>query len=144
MIKRHLPLFLFFSAIYTVSQTQNFIEYFVASNGLDSQQCGNLTYPCGTLYQTSILINTQQLSNEEYNITVINGQNLNEIIKYHTFNINNINNTNNTNKYNPCFPKPFNSRKNIEISFIGNNTLISNTICNYINYINEYIFDGGR
>eukprot|EP01084_Bolivina_argentea_P171195 296588_1 len=108
-----LALFVLFSVTDTITQTPDF-EYYVNSTGYDSDHCGNSTHPCGTLYQTSILIQQQQTSNGEFNfkIDVINGQNQNEILKYHTLN--------NTNKYNPCFPIPFDSTISIEISFIGN------------------------
>eukprot|EP01084_Bolivina_argentea_P146356 256290_1 len=129
---------LFLSIILSVAvtQTQNAIQYFVASNGSDSHHCTNHTNPCGTLYQISVLIQTQQSLNETYKITVINGQNENEIIKHQTLN--------DTNHYNPCFPKPFNSSKKIEISLINiGNIFLSNRVCNNKKYLNEYMFDGG-
>eukprot|EP01084_Bolivina_argentea_P146355 256289_1 len=94
-----LAIFILFSVTNTIIQTSNYVEYFVASNGYDSNQCGNSTNPCGTLYQTSMLIQQQSsITYEEYRINVINGQNKNEIQNYYTLN--------NTNKFNPCFPKP--------------------------------------
>eukprot|EP01084_Bolivina_argentea_P171191 296584_1 len=107
-------LFIVFSISNIISQTHAIVEYFVNSIGYDSDHCGNSTHPCGTLYQTSILVNLQpqRLPYRDSKINVINGQNQNEILKYYTLN--------NRNKYNPCFPQPFDSWKQIEISFIGN------------------------
>eukprot|EP01084_Bolivina_argentea_P171190 296582_1 len=111
-----LTVIIFFSVTNAIIQTSNSVEYFVASNGYDSNQCGNSTNPCGTLYQTSMLIQQQQQSFiEEFRINVINGQNKNEIQQYYTLN--------NTNKFNPCFPKPFDSTNKIEITFIGNTSI---------------------
>ena len=81
----------------------------------------------------------------EYQIYIIDGQNITQIKDYQQMN--------NTNKWNPCIPMPFAENKQISIIFADNGynsfrKWYPLQICDFpnsfVNYRNEYLFDGGE
>eukprot|EP01084_Bolivina_argentea_P315469 546540_1 len=62
-------------------------QYYLSKYGSDSDMCGNMTYPCGTLYFVSLCINRS--THAEFEVNIIDGQNKTEIdIYYQTGNTN--------------------------------------------------------
>eukprot|EP01084_Bolivina_argentea_P267607 454312_1 len=116
----------------------NEFTVFVSRNGTDSDECGNCTNPCGTLFGAT----TYNKTLESLIINVMDGQNEAEILLWNT--INNL-------TYDPCLPSPFNSIKSVTITF--NSTTITQLnqwfpqpICDFGNknktYLNAYMFNG--
>eukprot|EP01084_Bolivina_argentea_P171196 296589_1 len=100
-----LSLFLFYLCA-ILTQTQEIIELFVSSYGIDGDQCGDETNPCGTLYHSSKVIN--EMAVNQATVNVIDGQNRTEISNYYVLN--------NSDNYDPCLPIPFH-KKIIKIIF---------------------------
>ena len=89
-----------------------------------------------------LINNISELDRGYYTIYVIDGQNITQIKQYKQLD--------NTNKWNPCIPMPFNER--VSITFVYNEynnfrawypLQICDFANNFVNYKNEYLFDGG-
>eukprot|EP01083_Nonionella_stella_P098536 277138_1 len=132
----------------TTSQSHTCISYYVGANGIDIMSCGmTASDPCGTLYKASELIQLSSTNvSTSFCINVLDGQNQNEITKYHT------SNSVSSNGYNPCLPMLFNATLDIVITFNPQtihdlNDWYPRTVCESImdkHYLNEYMFDGGK
>eukprot|EP01084_Bolivina_argentea_P032524 60186_1 len=133
-------LLIYFTMINVVNSNE--FALFVSRNGMDSNQCGNWTNPCGTLNEASYHIKISTLQNAIIN--VIDGQNETDIASWNTMN---------DTRLDPCLPLSFPSDKSITITF--NSTKITQfnewfpeTICDFANEnktnINEYMFEGGQ
>ena len=114
---------------------------YVSRNGIDSNSCGSMSNPCGTLYQISKLQIPSSMN--DVSIYVMDGQNSAEISSHI--------HKNDTGNYHPCLPMPFPSNMNVNLTFDIKN--ISSMIEWYPNicisvkenlYQNEYLFDGGK
>ena len=101
----------------------------------------------GTLYHASKLISYGSNSSSHYQIYVIDGQNINQIKEYKQWDFAKI--------WNPCIPIPFDTEYNsafISITFVSNQSnnfrdwyplQICDYPYNFMNYSNQYLFDGG-
>eukprot|EP01084_Bolivina_argentea_P271002 460959_1 len=120
-------------------------KYFISKDGIDTNTCGDVSNPCGTMYYTSYLMK-QNKGIDPIEIYLIDGQNETEIMQYLI--------NNNTNNYDPCLPMPFNynefTSRAVNITFNAGrinemNQWLPRNICSHTIekvYNNKYLFDG--
>eukprot|EP01084_Bolivina_argentea_P085015 153684_1 len=92
------------TSAFSLSEVNDDNIVYVSTHGVDVEDCGSFTKPCGTLYFGSTLLDIWSNISTIY---VVDGQN-ESIIQSYIDNIKNNNNTNDnsTNKYySPCLPK---------------------------------------
>ena len=111
------------------------LTYYISQTGNDSIECGNITFPCGTIYYVTKLINNTDSGHfgehNAININITTGQNSYFINKYITNRVDN---------YHPCLPIPIQWVPSIYIQIIQfyfNNLTMNQwfpSICHNIQY----------